>query len=76
MLYLDSNYLRKIIDQLDKKIDNYEKIRNCLLILINLCFDIEEPDHYTSKGKAPKELSNSEIKDYKMLLKGETNLPN
>lgn len=70
---LNSDYLRKIVDQLDNKINNYEKMKNCLILLINLCFGIEDPDHYTSKGKSFKDLSNSEKEDYKTLLKTETN---
>ena len=67
----NSKYLMKLMKRLDKESDNYESIKNCIIFLMNLCFDIENPDHYHTKGKAIKELSEGEKEDYKILLKAE-----
>lgn len=68
---LNSKYLVKLMKHLDKSVDNYERVKNCLLFLMNLCFDIDQPDHYHTKGKSPKELSEQEKQNYKGLLKTE-----
>ncbi len=70
---LNANYLRSFVNKLDKEIENYEKVKNCVLLLINLCFGIEDTDHYVNKGKSYKELSQLEKENYTTLLKAETN---
>jgi len=67
----NSKYLIGLMKRLDKESDNYENIKNCIIILMNLCFDIENPDHYHTKGKAIKELSEGEKEEFKILLKAE-----
>ncbi|TXT65501.1 MAG: hypothetical protein BAJALOKI3v1_100072 [Promethearchaeota archaeon] len=67
----NSKYLVKLMDHLDREAENYERVKNCLLFLINLCFDFDQPDHYHSKGKSPKELNEGEKESYKVLLKAE-----
>jgi hypothetical protein len=67
----NSEYLMKLMDALDKKMENYDKIRNCLVLLINLCFDVENADMYGSKGKSAKDLTHFEKQKYKTLLKEE-----
>ncbi len=67
----NANYLRKLVNKLDKKINNYEKIKNCLLLLINLCFDVDEPVFFGTQGKSSEDLTNSEKEDYKTVLKEE-----
>ena len=39
---------------------NVFNVRNCLIILINLCFDIEYSDYIDSIGKSIDELSDTE----------------
>jgi len=67
----NSKYLMKLMKRLDKESDNYESIKNCIIFLMNLCFDIEEIDHYHTKGRSIKELTEGEKEDYKILLKVE-----
>ncbi len=67
----NANYLRQLMDKLDDGVDDYENIRNCLILLINLCFGIDSADIYESKGKSAQELSNGEKKDYRALLREE-----
>ncbi|MBY9007319.1 MAG: hypothetical protein KGD63_11235 [Candidatus Lokiarchaeota archaeon] len=68
---LNSNYLRELVNKLDKKINNYEKIKDCLLLLINLCFGVQKPNHYGKQGKSSNNLTNSEKENYRTLLKEE-----
>ena len=67
----NSNYLRKLVDKLNENMNNYEKVKNCLLLLINLCFGVEEADYYGKQGKSSKHLSVSEKENYRSLLKEE-----
>lgn len=55
---------------------NETRIRNCLILLINLCFGIEYPDHYHTKGKSDKKLSDNEKELLNSLLRSEMNLNN
>ena len=49
-------------------------IRNCLLLLINLLFNVKTPDHYHVKGKEIQELTINEREIIMNLLKDEINL--
>jgi hypothetical protein len=50
---------------------NYLKVRNCLILLINLFFNIEHPDHYHSVGTSVQKISNKERKEVIEILKSE-----
>ncbi|TXT62500.1 MAG: hypothetical protein BAJALOKI1v1_920009 [Promethearchaeota archaeon] len=67
----NSECLMKLMNQLDKNMENYNKIKNCLILLINLCFDVEDADLYQGRGKSAKDLTVSEKQNYKTLLKEE-----
>ncbi len=47
--------------------------RNCLILLINLCFDIEFADYLDHLGKSAEELSEIEKAQLNELLQGEIN---
>ena len=57
-------WFSKAITKLMKKLDYDEKksqeIRNCLILLLNLFSDNENPDLYQSRGKDLNELSKNE----------------
>jgi len=67
----NSKYLINLMKHLDKESNNYERVKNCILFLMNLCFDLKDPDHYHSKGKSTEELTKTEKENYKILLKTE-----
>jgi len=67
----NASYLRKLMKRLDEGMDNYDTIKNCLVLLINLCFGIDKADIYESKGKKARNLSNMERQNYKKLLRKE-----
>ena len=48
---------------------NLGLVQNCLILLINLFFDIEPPDHYHLQGKSRSELSEDELNKVNELLK-------
>ncbi len=54
----------KCIINLMKKLENKTKdktdVKNCLILLINLFFNLEYPDHYHTKGKDFESLSDKE----------------
>jgi len=52
---------------------NYLKVRNCLILLVNLFFNIEHPDHYHSIGIPIQKISNKERKEVIEILKSEFN---
>jgi len=52
---------------------NYLKVRNCLILVINLFFDVENVDHYHLQGKSRDNLSQDETKVLSELLKSELN---
>jgi len=54
-----------------KKDSNVVKVRNCLIILINLCFDNEYSDYTDSIGKSVDELSDVERSQVSALLMSE-----
>ncbi|TFF98141.1 MAG: hypothetical protein EU547_02375 [Promethearchaeota archaeon] len=67
----NAEYLRKLMKKLDEGAENYKQIKNCLILLINLCFGIDKADIYDSKGKLAEDLSSVEKEDYKALLRDE-----
>jgi hypothetical protein len=69
----NSHYLIELMKSLKKDSKNYNEIRNCLILLLNLCFDIEKPDHLYEKGKSSTTLTNSEKDLFLGLLRTELN---
>ena len=52
-----SNTLRKLMTEELKDENDYIRIKNCLLLLINLFSEVDEPDHYNYKGKCSTDLT-------------------
>ena len=67
--------LIKLMDDLKNPI-NLDRVQNCLILLINLFFDIESPDHYHLQGKSSKELTKDELDRLNELLLKELNILN
>ncbi len=67
-----SNVLIKLMKDFEETPASYLRVRNCLIFLLNLCL-VDSPDHYHSKGKSMKELTESERNDLLDLLKIELN---
>ncbi|MCK4379611.1 MAG: hypothetical protein KAW51_00625 [Candidatus Lokiarchaeota archaeon] len=65
--------LIKLMQDLDKEISNAMQVRNCLILLVNLCFNPDSPDYAYNKGKSPKSLSGQEKIQMQELLKCEFN---
>lgn len=65
--------LIKLMKDLDNEISNAIRIRNCLILLVNLCFNPESPDYTYNKGKSPPELSEQERVEMQELLRCEFN---
>lgn len=58
-----NSVLIDLMQELEEETPNFKKflkVRNCLILLINLFFDIDYPDHFHKKGKSILELSNEE----------------
>ena len=62
-----------LMKDLDKEISNAIRVRNCLILLVNLCFNPESPDFSYNRGKSPRELSKEEASAMNELLKFELN---
>lgn len=56
-----------------KNPNNLDRVQNCLILLINLFFDIEAPDHYHLQGKSRSELTEDDLNKINELLKFELN---
>ena len=65
--------LIRLMKDLDKEISDAIRVRNCLILLVNLCFNPESPDYAYNKGKAPRELSKNEKFEMDELLRCEFN---
>ncbi|NVM35042.1 MAG: hypothetical protein HWN81_05570 [Candidatus Lokiarchaeota archaeon] len=65
--------LIKLMQDLDKEISNTIRVRNCLILLVNLCFNPDSPDYAYNKGKTPKALSEQEKIQMQELLRCEFN---
>ncbi len=65
--------LIKLMQELDKDISNAIRVRNCLILLVNLCFNPEAPDYSYNKGKSTHDLSEHEKFEMNELLKCELN---
>lgn len=53
--------------------DDHLRVRNCLILLVNLFFNISYPDHYHKKGETVKKLKEHDRSVYIKLLKKELN---
>ena len=68
--------LGKIIIELMNQLNdpgNLMIVQNCLILLINLFFDIEYPDNLHTQGKSLNDLSEDELEDVYDLLHSELN---
>ena len=63
--------LISLMKDLDKELSDAIRVRNCLLLLINLFFNPESPDYAYNKGKSPPELSQNERHEMLELLRCE-----
>ena len=66
------NTLRRLMETLNSEEDHL-RVKNCLLLILNLFFDLDTPDNLSKKGKSSKELSNAERRQMCDLLKMELN---
>jgi len=66
------NTLRRLMETLNSEEDHL-RVKNCLLLILNLFFDLDSPDNFSNKGKSSKELSNAERRQMCDLLKMELN---
>ncbi|MFX1340112.1 MAG: hypothetical protein ACFFDK_15985 [Promethearchaeota archaeon] len=57
----------------EKNPENYLRVRNCLLLLVNLFFDIDYPDRYHSQGVPIHKITKKERIKYIDILKSEIN---
>ncbi|MFW9938855.1 MAG: hypothetical protein ACFFD5_14500 [Candidatus Thorarchaeota archaeon] len=65
--------LIKLMRDLKENSSNILKIRDCLLLLINLCFDLRCSDDFNNKGKSVHQLSEKEKSQMCKLLQIEIN---
>ncbi len=65
--------LVELMKDLEDEISNALRVRNCLLFLINLCFEHKYPDYVHNKGKKPNKLSEVERSEMQELLRAEFN---
>ena len=68
--------LGKMLIEIMKDLDNPSnlfRVRNCLILLINLFFDVDFPDHLHKQGKPLGDLSEDELNIVYDLLKSELN---
>ena len=63
-------FLVKLMHEFNKAPD-YLRVRNCLILLVNLFFNIEFPDHYHNKGDEPEKLRQEDRDLYLQLLRQE-----
>jgi len=61
----------KLIKDLEDGISNALRFRNCLIFLINLCFEREYGDYTDRIGKQAQDLSEDERSQMLDVLKGE-----
>lgn len=65
--------LIKLMKELDKEISDAIRIKNCLILLINLCFNPDSPDYAYNRGKTSNILSGDEKLLMQELLRCEFN---
>jgi len=65
--------LIELMEDLKEPDRNYLRIKNCLILLINLFFDVESVDRFHLQGKSRDDLSKEETETLSELLKSEVN---
>ena len=65
--------LIELMEDLKEPKRNYLRIKNCLILLINLFLDVESIDRFHLQGKSRDDLSKDETKILSELLKSEIN---
>lgn len=65
--------LIELMEDLKEPERNYLRVRNCLILLINLFLDVESVDRFHMQGKSRDDLSEEETKTLSELLKSEVN---
>ncbi|MFX1315158.1 MAG: hypothetical protein ACFE9T_04795 [Promethearchaeota archaeon] len=65
--------LIKLMRDLKEDLSSTVRIRDCLLLLINLCFNNAGPDNFNNKGKLIHQLTKEEKNYMCQLLKSEFN---
>jgi len=66
------NTVRRLMESLNSEKDHL-RVKNCLLLVLNLFFNLESPDNFCNKGKSSKELSKRERSQMCESLKMELN---
>lgn len=66
------NAVRRLMESLNSEEDHL-RVKNCLLLVLNLFFNLESPDNLSNKGKSAKDLSNTERRQMCDALKMELN---
>lgn len=64
--------LIELMNDLNEK-GNLIRVQNCLILLINLFFDLESPDYLHNQGKSKNDLSEDELDIMYDLLHSELN---
>ena len=54
-----SRTLMRLMESLNSEKDHL-RVKNCLLLVLNLFFNLDSPDNLCNKGKSSKDLSNTE----------------
>ncbi|MFX1391240.1 MAG: hypothetical protein ACFE9Z_14335 [Promethearchaeota archaeon] len=67
------HFLITLMKDLDREISNAIRIRNCLILLVNLFFNPDSPDYAYNKGKSTRQLSQTEKHEMLELLRCEFN---
>jgi len=65
--------LIELMEDLKEPERNYLRVRNCLILLINLFLDVESVDRFHLQGKSRDDLSKEETETLSELLKSEIN---
>jgi len=63
----------ELMKDLENELSNALRVRNCLLLLLNLSFNEGYGDYLNTIGKKPKELTENERFHMYELLRGELN---
>lgn len=68
-----SNLLIKLMRSFNNKAESIDnlRLRNCLILLINLFSNNDSPDHYNKKGKSVQDITGNEKTCFKDILSAE-----
>lgn len=67
-----NSFLLRLMREFSERPD-YNRVRNCLIILVNLFYQVDSPDHYHKKGKSTSELNKDDRDVLASLLKDALN---